>query len=304
MSGMRYDVEADWYLLDTCNYRCGYCFLNEATLGKKLVTSAEPEIWRNAYDATGLTWLLHLTGGEPSLYPDFVDLASALTERHYLSLNSNMTGSSLRAFPERIDPGRVSFINAGLHLAERERKRGEADFIRHVGMLRERGFPVFVSIVATPEALERGADAMALLDPLGMPPVPKLLRGSYRGRQYPRDYSEIDRRRFRVLARAAREFYAPLLARMPERPSIDPFYDDRHLYGIPDYRGRSCRAGQNFVSVSKDGEVHRCSKNTRLGNLLDGTLSLLSGPEACNTSYCFYFCEKYAERGQPAHGIA
>jgi len=140
MSEMRYDVEADWYLLDTCNYRCDYCFLNQATLGKKLATSAEPEEWRNAYDATGLTWLLHLTGGEPSLYPGFADLASALTERHYLSLNSNMTGPALRAFAERVDPHRVSFINAGLHLAERERRRGEAAFVRHVEMLRDRDF--------------------------------------------------------------------------------------------------------------------------------------------------------------------
>jgi hypothetical protein len=63
---MNYNIEADWHLLDTCNYRCDYCFFGPETLGSKLRTFASPEGWKSAFDATGDVWLLHMTGGEPS----------------------------------------------------------------------------------------------------------------------------------------------------------------------------------------------------------------------------------------------
>ena len=40
---MQYDMEADWHLLNTCNYRCAYCF--SPSLGEKLTVHAEPELW-------------------------------------------------------------------------------------------------------------------------------------------------------------------------------------------------------------------------------------------------------------------
>ena len=119
---MKYDLEADWTLLGTCNYRCGYCFLSPETLGAKLRTFASPENWKRAFDATGYTWLIHMTGGEPSLYPGFVDLCAGLTERHFISVNSNLTHASIESFAKRIKPARTSFINAGLHLEERDRR--------------------------------------------------------------------------------------------------------------------------------------------------------------------------------------
>ncbi len=147
---MQYDIEADWMLFYTCNYRCDYCFFPATMLGQKVHLHAGPDEWGAAFDRTGKTWLVHLTGGEPSHYPDFVDLSAALTERHFISLNSNLTGPSLQRFSERIDPRRVSFINAGLHPAERERRNGHDVFLRHAELLLKRGFPIMVSVVATP----------------------------------------------------------------------------------------------------------------------------------------------------------
>ena len=42
---MKYDIEADWQLLNTCNYRCAYCFFPPAVLGEKLTVYAKPEVW-------------------------------------------------------------------------------------------------------------------------------------------------------------------------------------------------------------------------------------------------------------------
>ncbi len=295
---MRYDLEADWHLLNTCNYRCKYCFFSADVLGDKLRTFASPQSWRSAFDATGKIWLLHMTGGEPSIYPQFVEFCETLTERHYMSLNSNLTHSSYENFAQRIDPSRVNFINAGLHLEEREERSGVTKFLRHAELLRSKGFSIIVSLVATPTALERFAEAIALLKPINLFPIPKLLRGRSGGQVYPKAYTELDRRRFRGFSAQAREFYRPILARMAERPSIDMFHDDKFLGGVPSFHGSTCDAGHLFVKIKENGDVFRCSTAMKLGNVLEGTFAARPAAAPCNTNYCFYFCRKYARGGK------
>lgn len=295
---MKYDIEADWQLLNTCNFRCEYCFFSDDILGEKLRTFASVKEWQAAFDVTGKTWLVHITGGEPSAYPNFVDLCEAITARHYISINSNLTHPAIMQFAERIDPARVSFINAGLHLIEREGRSGTAKFLKHADLLRSKGFPIFVSFVASAAALERFDEAVALLDPVGLYPIPKVLRGPYQGANYPAAYSELDRERFRHYAANARAFYATALEAMDEPPSINMFNDDQFLDGIPSFIGRQCDAGRRFVHLNANGDVDRCSSKTGLGNLLAGTFVPRATKAPCDTAYCFYFCNKYADEAR------
>lgn len=101
-----HDVECDWNLLSTCNYRCAYCFHSPEVLGSKLETFATPDEWRAAFDATGKRWLIHITGGEPTVYPDFLELCEALTQRHCISINTNLSQPVIRklAGPRRSLP--------------------------------------------------------------------------------------------------------------------------------------------------------------------------------------------------------
>ena len=173
---MEYQVEADWHLLNTCNYRCDYCFFSDDFLSAKLPSVASSEEWTRAFDGSGLTWLLHLTGGEPSLYPDFAGLCASLTRRHFVSVNSNMTNPDWKRFARLVDPSRISFINAGLHLEERHRKRGIAAYLEHVALLQNSGFEVFCSLVGSPRALARFDEAVELLGSIGKFPIPKVMR--------------------------------------------------------------------------------------------------------------------------------
>ena len=193
---MHYDIEVDWQLLNTCNYRCGYCFFPPSVLGEKLTVHAAPEAWAQAIDRTGLTWLLHVTGGEPTIYPQFAELLQRLTAKHYLSFNSNLTNRSVVDLVDRVDPARISFINAGLHALERHRRKGLGIFLEHAALLRERKFPIFISIVATSDVLAQVDEIIALAAPTGMVPIPKLLRGSYEGRNYPAAYSAEEKSTF------------------------------------------------------------------------------------------------------------
>jgi MoaA/NifB/PqqE/SkfB family radical SAM enzyme len=295
---VRYDIEADWQLLNTCNYRCDYCFFPPSVLGSPLPRFRDPAAWRRAFDKTRLTWLLHVTGGEPTVHPGFAELCATLTKKHYLSLNTNLSHASIYDFAERVNPARVSFINAGFHYDERMRRSGAEKFVRHLSHLTEHGFPIFVSVVATPRALERMEEIVELLAPTGTHPVPKLLRGMHEGKHFPADYTPVDHERFKLHARFAREFYAPLLASMPEAPSIDPFGDDALLGGVPSYAGRNCEAGRRFVAIKPDGAVMRCSDQTPLGNLLQGTFARRLQATPCDTNYCYYFCKKHTKPAQ------
>jgi MoaA/NifB/PqqE/SkfB family radical SAM enzyme len=295
---MHYEIEADWHLLNTCNYRCSYCFFPPDFLGEKLQTHASPQQWQSAFDATGYTWLLHMTGGEPGVYPSFAELSEALTRRHFISINSNLS-RPFQSFAERVDPTRVSFINAGFHFEERERRSDHAAFLANAELLRSKGFPLLVSIVATPSALERFQEASDILAQIGVVPIPKVLRGSYMGRLFPEAYTDLDRTRFRTFAELARRFYQPLLFNALERPSIDMFRDDDLLHGEPSFAGQSCEAGPRFVRIDPMGEVVRCSGPTVYGNILAGTFKRARGPKPCNTRACVYFCLKYAKPAAP-----
>lgn len=290
-----YDLEAEFYPLYTCNYRCTYCFFPPETLGQKLRVHASPQEWREAFDRNGLRWLLHLTGGEPSIYPEFAELCSSLTERHFLSLNSNLTHKSILEFADRVDPSKVSFVNAGLHPDERERRQGMKTFVQHASRLNARGFPLIVSVVATPDALARFDEISAELRADGLCPVPKLMRGMYRGKRFPRSYTDEEKRIFRHHSRLAREAYGPLIAARPETPTINVFDDDQYLDGVPKFKGVDCRAGKDFVKIDVDGEVYRCANDVRLGNLLQNTFVRRQRAEPCASHHCYYVCKKYSK---------
>ena len=86
---MKYDVEADWLLLSSCNYTCSYCYRPVEKLRERVRVAGSIEDIVGFFNESGLTWLLHITGGEPLVYPQFVELCQELTQEHFISLNSN-----------------------------------------------------------------------------------------------------------------------------------------------------------------------------------------------------------------------
>lgn len=289
-----YDAECDWYLLTTCNFRCRYCFIPTEALGAKLQVHASPAAWADAFDKTGKRWLIHMTGGEPTIYPDFVELCSRLTNRHLISFNSNLSRSAIRRLAECVDPASVNFINGGLHSRERMRHGELDDFVANARILRDAGFLLVVTAVATPELISGLPALHERLVRDGLWIAPKVLRGVHAGLTYPRDYTDPQREKLRAAIARARDHYGPVFAAAPGgRPSIDVFSDDDLLDDVPDFRGRLCSAGLSFVRIEPNGDVHRCSPDRPMGNLLDGSIRFASGPTACDTHHCVYFCRKY-----------
>jgi MoaA/NifB/PqqE/SkfB family radical SAM enzyme len=290
---LRYNVEADWLLLKTCNFRCSYCFFPPITLGAKLAVHGSNSQWAEGFDATSKTWLLHITGGEPSIYPGFVELCELLTRNHYLSVNSNLSDRSIDDFAERIDPERVHFINAPVHLDERQKRSSVDVFIKRVHKLQRYRFNVLVSMIMTPEAIVTFPEDMKYFASHGLHIIPKVMRGEYQGNRYPSAYSDSQKNFITKCLGEAQRKYAPVLTSMREPPTINMFTDDDLLNNPPDYQGKVCGSGYNFVRIDPDGTVIRCGSEERLGNILLRNMRLLQSPKRCNTYYCPYFCKKY-----------
>ncbi len=291
---LKYDVEADWTLLTACNYRCAYCFYSPGKLSVPLQAHASAKQWAEGFDATGRTWLIHMTGGEPTIYPGFVDLCRNLSRNHFLSFNTNLAGNCCEAFAETIDPQRVSFIHAALHYEEREKRNSFDLFVRRAIDLRFRGFNVMLTMVMTPDIIRLYPEISARLASHGLPCIPKIMRGrNWNGKNYPDAYADEEKVFFlRYLADAA-QAYEPLISAMDEPPTVDFFADGRFIDEIPSYLGKRCGSGSKFVWIDPIGVVRRCVYGSNLGNILKKNVKLLSAPAPCMGSGCHYFCEKY-----------
>ena len=290
---MVYDIEADWMLLLTCNFRCPYCFIDPKLLGAKIVRHGTPEQWRDGFARTGKTWLLHMSGGEPAVHPDFVELARLLSREHYLSLNSNLSHRNIDAFADAVDPARVHYINASLHYDERAARGGLEDFITRALRLKSQGFNVMVSQVVDPAVLPRLEGIMDTLAERGLTVFPKALRDTYRGSVYPRAYTVSERTLMTRLIEKARAASTVLRKRIGEAPTINLFEEELQLEPA-NYRGRWCAAGPRFVQIDEQGLVLRCGSPVSYGSILRGNVALPQDIRRCKTDYCPYYCEKYS----------
>ncbi len=291
---MRFDIEADWTLNLFCNYDCAYCF-SRADKEHALVGRITPEQYLEFFNSTGKTWLLHLTGGEPFFHPDFVRLCEALTSRHYISLNSNLSSSQrVRDFAAKIDPARLQCVHCGVHVEERDRRKGWGNLLANVKVLLERGFPVLASLVMTPAAFAEFPRVATAFTHIGVPLIPKAIRGFHQGRWYPQAYTEAERERFVHFSDEAACVAETSIWR-PGRRTVNPLLDRIHLNGFPDFTGIPCSAGKLFVSIGWDGKIFRCGQKTVLGDIFERRLNLFSESKPCDDEYCPYWCMQYSK---------
>ncbi len=105
-----------------CNFNCPFCYNTELVHGTTQCISGE-QIFDHLKKRKGIVEALVISGGEPFLYPRFVELVEALTEKHYVSINTNLSRSNAYDFANVIPPEKILYIHASLHIMERERRK-------------------------------------------------------------------------------------------------------------------------------------------------------------------------------------
>jgi MoaA/NifB/PqqE/SkfB family radical SAM enzyme len=260
------ELEVDWHLTNRCNFDCEYCHPQiKRVLNRRHLTEPSPETCVAAFDRLGRPCHVSMSGGEPFLFPGFVDLCEGLTRRHVISINTNLSSPLVEAFAARIAPERVVRIAAALHVAERERQgASEERFAEAFRALRERGFPVIALYVLYPPLLHRAAADIERLRGLGVDRIAgKVFKGRWAERTYPEAYTPAEREQVREVA--------------GEYP-----YNEPYLRGMMRFRGEPCRAGMRSIKVMVTGDVRRCAAcGESLGNLYDGTVRLAEAARPC-----------------------
>jgi MoaA/NifB/PqqE/SkfB family radical SAM enzyme len=288
-----YDILADWLINKYCNYSCDYCpQANTNDHRKSLAGQMDIETITDFFDTTGLTWLIHMSGGEPFLHPDFISLCRRLTEKHYISINSNVSLNTVDVFAENIDPERVAFIHASLHYEELKNRHSIPGFLRAINTLETAGFNTYVTQVFYPPLIKEFSQISSYFHQNNIIVHPKTFRGFYDGRLYPQEYSENERNIFIESARRASS-----LVVIPYT-HINPDYDLQSLQGFLSFKGSQCLAGNQYVQIDYKGNIYRCSMaGSPIGNIFNGTFNRFSGAEICpyRICSCSYYGLEYAK---------
>lgn len=300
------DTEVHWHISHFCNFECPYCFG-----GKK-----QKDIFRGVQDIPkiiegfnrfGLICQINISGGEPFLCKNFIELCQRLTEKHRICVNTNLSHKDVYRFAEVIDPHRVRYLNCSVHIDIREKLNLVDDFIEKFKFLKEKGFYAYATYVMYPPLLKRFDGDYAFFKSQGIILRQKIFRGTFnrfnlpdswmprRGsrffkRLYPNAYSPRERKKILFyIERSQKEGddtqgYEddPGEGRM-----LDVGLDRFFLDGLPSLKGKLCRAGKDYVRMTPEGEVHRCHGGThRLGNMFEEGVRLFEKPEECTFDLC------------------
>ena len=266
------EIMFDWMLTDACNFYCDYCHpniavhKNEPTAHGK--TSAEIA---QAFLSVGRPVHLFMSGGEPMMFPEFVDFCETITSKgNRISMNTNLSFREvIDDFSQRIDPRQIGQINAALHLMERQRQQmGIETFAEDVILLQNQGFPIDVFYVLYPPLLRRFDQDAAYLKGLGVNRVAgKIFKGPYEGKVYPVGYTDEERR---IIESYKHSSYG-----------VTADYLDGKQYK---FKGKMCVAGANFFKVNVDGSVQRCPADREpYGNIYQGTFNPGNHAKPCVT---------------------
>lgn len=273
-------VSFTWDLWYGCNYRCSYCWWEMddlwADLAKKHLI-LEPQKWIEAWDrvhaACGET-RIDVLGGEPLRYPRWQELFAGLSEKHRVSITTNLSCSAaeLAALTDRVSPERLHFA-ASWHPEFAD----WGDFTRKIDLLKEKGYEPGVLVVAAPQIFDGLAEWREYFMKRGVPFTASVFQGRWKGATYPDSYTS-DQKAFLGMA-----------IHTPE--------EQRYRLERSTTLGKPCGAGHVYANIKANGDLYRCGQDCLGGakpfaNLFDPELKLSDRPAPCPYEHCS--CGEYA----------
>jgi MoaA/NifB/PqqE/SkfB family radical SAM enzyme len=241
-----YDIWLRWRVLaNRCNLNCAYCFRyqvkNKLKKREKVSKINIPALMR-MLNETDKTYRITFTGGgEPFLVPNIIEGCKEITKNHFISLNTNLTLSRITEFSKKIDPERVLFIHASLHIKELKRLNLLKKYINNYRLCKDKGFNIRASEVAHPSLLDEIEKYRRFFQEEGIHLYFTPFKGRYNGKAYPDSYTEKE---------------------------IGIFGFDINRIDQFRQRGRLCNAGYNVADVSPKGNVTPCFRIQKsIGNV-------------------------------------
>ena len=259
-------IKFAWDIHYKCNFRCPYCWFYKEwarLAGRSLYLKPDEWMvhWKRIHDKYGEV-KIEIVGGEPFIYPDFIELAKKLSSIHQVKVTTNLSGN-IEHFAREVDPQRVE-LDLNFHVLFIDLET----VVRKTLILKKAGFKAGICYLAYPPQMHKIAFLRDRFHREGINFALAAFWGEYGGRKYPEAYTE------------------------EERELIRPFLGD---IGRVDYhldakspRGRLCNAGYSYADIQADGNVVRCSglSDYSIGNITDEQFRLLEGPSPCQAENC------------------
>jgi len=257
-------INFSWIINYSCNYRCPYCVFEpcrEYVLKKEKYFSKEQILsaWAHIRDKYGEA-IIDISGGEPTIYPDFLNIVKELSTLHRISLNTNLSIAADYII-NNLDSSRVSLSVSFQPFFEKI-----TDMASKLNLLKTMHWNIQVACVAWPPLINNLENYYAFLRSFNFKAIP--FRGVYDGKIYPFDYTP------------------------EEKDIIDKYIARREGVKFSTepakVNGRICRAGQIFANIMPNGEVLRCGSGQELiyKNFFDGNFAFLDRPASCKAEYC------------------
>jgi MoaA/NifB/PqqE/SkfB family radical SAM enzyme len=262
-----YDAWLHWDITKRCNLDCEYCF-GKITDTSIKVHSIKIDELISTLDKSGKTFRISFTGGEPTLLPNFIEACQAITQKHYISLNSNLISKYLLEFSNTINPERVLHIHASFHYDELANNNLLKKFTDNYKLLKSNGFNIFAEVVAFPTLIGKLDTILNFAKEenlqLGFAPF----YGKFNGKAYPESYITSELELFKI-----------------EQSDISCFSQ----------KGKLCIAGQSAAIVFSNGNVYPCHQiKTKIGNIYEG-INFSDEMVKCPSKKCGCPLNKYDE---------
>ncbi len=303
----------NWKMFRNCNYNCSYCHgRTSGSVNECLSIEKITEI----LSMLGKQWVLKMTGGEPFLHPNFIELCQTVTRTNTITVDTNLSiDKKVKDFAENIDPDKVRDVHAALHIEERER-RGEVEaFIENVLLLKKSNFRVLVNYVFLPALTKRFQTDYQYFKSRGIIVYPKIFTGTYntltgyvfknRVSGNKNRYSNENIGKLRKIIQIFINRTHKNIVRKFSHEQFDKKYPDSYtkeereiiikynpnpIRKIPFYsKGMKCNAGNMSLVIKPNGDIRRCIVDRKNIGSVFTEFKLLSNGLPCEVTSCSSF---------------
>jgi len=202
--------------------------------------------------------------------PNLTDVLEKITERHFITINTNLTSDNVKIFADKIDRKKVKYILGSLHIKELERHSLIENYINNYILLKNKGFRIDSKEVAYPALLNEVENYRRFFSERGVEISFMPFNGQYNGKMYPFEYTKHEKKVFGI--------------------------DNVPIIKIAKRKGKICNAGYNAAFCWENGDITPChTRNAQtIGNVYSGFKfknNLMKCPyEICG---CPIWCNEY-----------
>ncbi len=188
-----------WQITYKCNYKCTYCHAPKH--GQKdavdtVILSKEKwiDVWNNIYDMYG-ECEINISGGEPSIYPNFFDIVQEIIKKHKVEIVTNLSFDIGKVIC-KLNPERVRFA-ASFH----PQHISVEEFVAKIKKIKEEGFIVTTNFVPWPPFFDKIEYYKKIFDENNINVVLQPFAGIYNGKKYPDNYNDKEKEILHLFAK-------------------------------------------------------------------------------------------------------